>query len=263
MDWRIALLAAAVGYLVGSISWARVVARIFAPEDDITVTELDIEGSDEKFRMDAVSATTVSIHHGSRLGFLTVVLDMLKVAIPTLVFKLLYPGDPHPQAYYLICAASGMVGHNWPIYHGFKGGRGLSTVWGGMFVIDWLGVLVPSIVGMFGGLLVFKEIYIAYMSGIWLLIPWLLWRFWGSPAHLIYGIAVNVIFAVASIPDIKQYLYWRKQGKVDFSETVQLTAMMRGMHRLGKRLGVFEEEPEGEEDAHAGAPASAEPPAGE
>jgi glycerol-3-phosphate acyltransferase PlsY len=242
MDWRIALLAAVVGYLAGGISWARIITRIFAPEEDITVTKLDVPDSDEKFDMGSVSATTVSMHLGSRLGFATVVLDMLKIAIPALVFRLLYRGDPFPQPYYLISAACGMAGHIWPVYHGFRGGRGLSAVWGGMFAIDWIGVFATSIVGMLLGLLLAREVYIAYMAGIWLLIPWLAWRFRGSPAHLIYGIAVNVIFIVASIPDMKQYLYWRKRGKIDFSETVQLTAMGRGMYRLGKLLGVFKED---------------------
>ncbi len=242
MDWRIALIAALVGYLIGAISWARVVARIFAPDDDITKTELDVPDSDEKFDMGSVSATTVSMHLGSKLGFLTVVLDMLKIAIPALVFRLLYPGDPYPQPYYLICAACGMIGHVWPVCCRFKGGGGLSAVWGGMFVIDPIGVFVTSIVGMLLGLLVAREIYVAYMAGIWLLIPWLWFRFPGSPAYLFYGVAVNVIFILASISDIKQYLHYRKQGKIDFSETAQLTAMGRAMYRLGKRLGVFKEE---------------------
>jgi len=43
---------------------------------------------------------------------------MAKVAIPTLVFKLLYPQDP----YLLIAAAAGMVGHIWPVFNRFKGG---------------------------------------------------------------------------------------------------------------------------------------------
>lgn len=241
MDWMIALLAAFAGYLVGGISWARIITRIFAPDEDITVTKLDVPDSDEKFDMGSVSATTVSMHLGSRLGLMTVVLDMLKIAVPALVFKLLYPGDPCPQPYYLVSAACGMIGHIWPVYHRFRGGRGLSAVWGGMFVIDWIGVFATSIVGMLLGPMIAREVYVAYMAGIWLLIPWLAWRFQGSPAHLIYGIAVNLIFIVASIPDIKQYVYWRKQGKVDFSDTVQLTAMGRGMYKLGKRLGVFKE----------------------
>jgi len=60
---------------------------------------------------------------------ITVVLDMLKITIPTLVFKHVYPDTP----YFLITAATGMIGHVWPLYHGFKGGRGsigrISALW--------------------------------------------------------------------------------------------------------------------------------------
>ena len=98
MEPRFVLLAAAVGYLCGSISFARIVTRIFAPQEDITRTEIRAPGSDDTVTAGFVSATTVSMHLGARLGFLTVVLDMLKLVVPTLGFRLLWAGEP----YYLV-----------------------------------------------------------------------------------------------------------------------------------------------------------------
>jgi glycerol-3-phosphate acyltransferase PlsY len=234
-------LAAVVGYLCGSISFARLVARIVAPQRDITKTEIEVRGSDEKLQMGSVSATTVSMHLGPRYGFLTVVMDMLKIALPTLVFKRLYP----ETSSFLLAATAGMIGHIWPVFHRFKGGRGLSAVYGGMFAIDWIGVFATSLGGMFLGLFVLRDILVAYMAGLWLVIPWL-WFRTHDLDHLLYGVGVNIIFVVAMIPEIKQYVRFRREGKGgNLSEVIQLTGMGRGIYRMGRRFGLFEDQPKG------------------
>ena len=237
MDPLVALLAAAVGYLCGAISFARLVGRIVAPQKDLTQTEIKLEGGDDKVVMSAVSATTVSMRLGTKFGFITVVLDMLKITIPTLVVKLLYP-----EAYYfLITATAGMIGHIWPLYYRFRGGRGLSAVYGGMFAIDPIGVFVTSLVGMLLGLFVLRDMLVAYVGGLWLLIPWL-WFRTHEVAYLVYAIAVNIIFIVAMLPEAKQYIQLRREGKgEDLAEVMQLTGMGRGIYKMAKRFGVIEE----------------------
>ena len=237
MDPLLALFAAAVGYLCGAISFARLVSKIVAPQKDITSTEIGIASTEEKVIMSAVSATTVSVHLGSKFGFMTVVLDMLKIAIPTLVFKHRYA-----ESYFLISAAAGMVGHIWPVYHGFQGGRGLSAVYGGMFAIDLIGVFATSIGGMLLGLVVIRDVLVAYVGGLWLLIPWL-WFRTHDVAHVIYAVAVNIIFLLAMIPEMKQYLRLRREGKGDdLAEVMQLTGMGRGIYKMAKRFGVIKDD---------------------
>jgi glycerol-3-phosphate acyltransferase PlsY len=237
MDPVIALLAAAIGYLCGAISFARLVGRIVAPQEDLTQTEVTLESGDDKVVMSPVSATTVSMSLGARYGFITVVLDMLKIAVPTLIVKLLYP-----EAYYfLITATAGMIGHIWPLYHRFRGGRGLSAVYGGMFAIDPIGVFVTSIAGMLLGLLVLRDMLIAYVGGLWLLIPWL-WFRTHEVAYLIYAVAVNIIFLLAMLPEARQYIQLRREGKLeDLAGVMQHTGMGRGIYRMAKRFGVMEE----------------------
>ena len=62
----------------------------------------------------------VRMQVGTRYGCLTAILDIAKVAIPALIFKLWQPETP----YFLVTALFGLIGHDWPIYHRFKGGRG-------------------------------------------------------------------------------------------------------------------------------------------
>ncbi|MGD8491884.1 MAG: glycerol-3-phosphate acyltransferase [Anaerolineae bacterium] len=236
MDLFVVVLAAVLGYLCGAISFARLVARIVAPREDLDQTEVKLEGSGEKMVMRAVSATSVSMHLGPKFGFATVVLDMLKVFIPTLAFRLLYP-ESH---YFLITATTGMIGHIWPVYYRFKGGRGLSAVYGGMFAIDWIGVFATSIGGMFLGLFVLRDMLAAYMGGLWLLIPWL-WLRSQDAAYVIYAIVVNVIFLLAMLPEMRQYIQLRREGKgEDLTEVMQLTGMGRGIYKMAKRFGVID-----------------------
>lgn len=238
MTFSLVVLAAAVGYLVGSISSARIVTRLAAPDVDLAKTEFGIEGSEDKVESELYSATSVSIHAGPRLGFLTVVLDMLKIAIPTLLFRRQYPTTP----YFLLTATAGMVGHMWPLYHGFKGGRGMSAIYGGLFAIDWIGVFATSLGGMVLGIFVLRDFLTAYMGGFWLLIPWL-WFRTHDVAHLLYAVAVNVILLIGMIPELRQYIKFRREGEMpDLSEVMQLTAMGRGMYKIAQRFGVLDKQ---------------------
>ena len=244
MDPLSALLAAIAGYLCGSISFARLVTRIAAPETDVTKTEIEVANSEEKITMGAVSATAVSMHIGPRFGFITVVLDTLKIALPALAFKNLYPDAP----YLLIAATAGMIGHIWPLYHRLKGGRGLSAVYGGMFAIDWIGVFVTSLVGMFLGIFILQDVLVAYMGGLWLIIPWL-WFRTHDLGHLAYALAVNIIFGLAMIPEIRQYIKFKREGKgVDISQTMQYTGMGRGIYKMARRFGALKDQPKSDDD---------------
>jgi glycerol-3-phosphate acyltransferase PlsY len=231
------LLALLTGYVCGSISFARLVGRLAAPDRDLTDTKLDIKGTDEKFDIGAVSATTVSMHLGPRWGFVTAVLDMLKIVAPVLVWRWLYPDEK----YFLLAAVAGMVGHIWPVWFGFKGGRGLTAVYGALFAIDFIGAFVTFFGGMVVGIFILRDLLVAYTAGLWLLIPWLWWRT-GDFDYVWYALAVNVIYLVSMIPDIRKYLDFKRRGLGgDIGEVVQLTGLGRGMYRLAKRFGVLKE----------------------
>lgn len=232
MNTSLVLIAAGIGYLFGSVSFARVVARLFAPGIDPSNVRLSIQNTDEKFQVGVTSATTLSMQGGPKLGFLTAMLDMLKVALPTLYFKTQYPGE----FYFLVTALGGMVGHVWPVWYRFKGGRGLTAVYGAMFTVDWVGTFVTFFGGMLLGIIVIRDLLVAYLSGLWLLVIWL-WFRTHEMAYVWYGLAANLIFLFSMIPEIKQYLDLRRRGfGADIGETVQLTGMGRGIYRFARRL---------------------------
>jgi len=236
MQISLSLLAFLSGYLFGAIPISKLVSLLLVKEDASREIELPIEGSEETFKISSTGATTVSMRLGGRVGCAIGLLDMLKVALPTLIFRLLYPDQP----YFLIVAAAGMVGHIWPVFTRFKGGRGISAAYGGLLVVDWIGALVCAFGGMFAGMLIFRDFLIAYMSGLWLVIPWL-WFTTRNPAYLAYGVVINVLFVLAMIPELRQYLKLRREGKVNMKDALEISPMGRGMRRMMEKLGLMKD----------------------
>ncbi len=216
---------------------ARLIVRIAAPGKDITHTQIDLEDRDGTADLDIVSATTVSIHLGSKYGFITMLLDMLKIIVPVLAVKTIYPENP----YFLFTAAAGMIGHIWPIYHGFQGGRGILAVYGGLFAIDWIGVFVTSIGGMIVGLFVLRDVVATYVAGVLLIIPWL-WFRTHDLAYVTYAVVINIILFIAISPEIKQMNKLKRENNWDDPVAIiQVTGMGRGIIKMAKRLGVVKD----------------------
>jgi glycerol-3-phosphate acyltransferase PlsY len=162
---------------------------------------------------------------------------MLKAALPTLAFKLLFPSQP----YFLVAALAEMAGHNWPVFHRFKGGRGVSSVYGSLLVIDAIGAFAVAFGGMVLGLVIIKDFIVAYLGGLWLLIPWLWWRT-GDPAYVAYAIGANILFVLGMIPDLKQYMRFKGQGKADLRTVANTTPMGRGMMKMMEMLHLVRKE---------------------
>jgi glycerol-3-phosphate acyltransferase PlsY len=235
MNVLLAGLSLLAGYLVGSISMARIVSGLIAPGKKVPkVTELSLEGSDRIFHLGTISASSVSVQHGSKYGFLVYLLDMIKVIIPVAMFRHFFPGS----SYFLLVATAAVAGHIWPVYYRFRGGRGLSAIYGTLLVIDWIGMFIAGVGGMVVGLFVLRSVLLAYVLGPWLVVPWIWWRT-GDPAHAAFAVAAAIFFTISMVPEIRQ---WRKISKEekwnDYQAVMQLSGMGRGILKLAKKMGV-------------------------
>jgi glycerol-3-phosphate acyltransferase PlsY len=228
--------AAIGGYLVGSVSGARLISALFARGRPVPrETELRIDSSDKAMVMKSISATSVSANVGPKYGFMTFLFDVLKVFIPTLILKMEFPGTQ----YCLIAATAGVAGHIWPLYYRFNGGRGISSIYGAVLAIDWLGVPVTALAGMIFGFAVLRDIYFTYMAGLWFLIPWLWWRT-GDLYVVGFAVAVNILFLVSSVPEAREWYRIKKEpGWDDPTEAWKISAMGRGIIKMGTRLGLI------------------------
>ncbi|MBP1704655.1 MAG: putative rane protein [Chloroflexi bacterium] len=233
MNWSFAAAAAIVGYLLGSISFARLVVRLSGKPVDLGRWEIHLP-TGETFTSDIVSATSLRLALGPRYGCLIALLDMAKVAIPTLALRLWAPAEP----YYFIAAAGGVVGHDYPVFHGFKGGRGESAILGGLLVIDPVALVVTTILG-FGVGFVAGSILVVRWAGLLLLVPWL-WISTGNPWALAYIILVLTLFFWASARDFRQYRDIIKGGTIPTNEQIATEiGMGRGLGRALDRYGLL------------------------
>ena len=117
----VAALCLALGYLLGSIPFGVLLTRAAGVGDVRAI------GSGN------IGATNV-LRTGRRdLAAATLVLDAAKAAVA----YLLAFGLAHDDAAGLAAAAGAVLGHLYPIWLGFKGGKGVATFFGGLIAASW------------------------------------------------------------------------------------------------------------------------------
>ena len=101
-------------YLVGGIPFGLIIGRAVAGVDVRTV------GSGN------IGATNVLRAAGKPAAILTLAADCLKGLLPVLLATRLFPGDVVTA----LSGAAAIIGHTFPVYLGFKGGKGVATSFG-------------------------------------------------------------------------------------------------------------------------------------
>ena len=142
------LLALALGYLLGSIPFGLVLTRLAGKGD---VREI---GSGN------IGATNVLRTGSKPLAAATLVLDCLKATAAILLARQIWPGTEN------FAAAGALIGHLYPVWLRFKGGKGVATLLGVLipllpvaaviYAVVWIGLLlvlrISSVAGMIAAL---------------------------------------------------------------------------------------------------------------
>ena len=120
-------------YLVGSLSFAVIVSRLMGLDDPRTY------GSQNP------GATNVLRSGNKAAAIATLLFDALKGYVPVLLVKWFGPDvglDDRAVAWVAIAA---FIGHLWPVFFGFKGGKGVATAAGILLGVEpWLGLATLS-----------------------------------------------------------------------------------------------------------------------
>jgi len=222
------LFTAIFGYLIGSVSFARLVFAKLKPGDKPDLIRTPTTDGQAELVSHAVGATNVMIAFGSRWGMLVTALDMLKATLPTLAMRLFFP-DNH---YYLVVAVAVLVGHLWPVWYRFSGGGGNSSIIGMMLAISPLGLLITHAGGMLIGR--FAPM-LAFVGGIALTIPWFIFRDGIFSPEVAFALVITILYLLAELPEIRQLIALKRQGyKIDYGHVMSMMKKSAATGKPGK-----------------------------
>jgi acyl phosphate:glycerol-3-phosphate acyltransferase len=142
------LLSVLIGYLLGSIPFG------------VLLTRLSGAGDLTKIGSGNIGATNVLRTGRKGLAALTLILDAAKGAAAVLLAPLLFPGNEQLAP---LAAAAALIGHLYPVWLRFRGGKGVATFFGLMAALHWPSSLVYALLWI-GLLAVTRYSSIAGMS---------------------------------------------------------------------------------------------------
>jgi len=123
-------------YLLGSVPFGVVVTRLLVGQDVRKV------GSGN------IGASNVTRAAGKGAGILTLVLDAAKASVPMLVTDRLY-ADPAAPPWAIAVGLAAFFGHCYPVWLGFKGGKGVATALGVFLVLSpWPALMALAAFGI-------------------------------------------------------------------------------------------------------------------
>jgi len=108
-----------ISYIVGSISGSLFLGKLW---------KIDIR----KFGSNSTGGTNAFRTVGLIFGLLTIIIDISKGFLPTYLSGYIYDQN---QIQMMVCAFSAILGHVYPIFHQFKGGKGAGTTVGTLIVL--------------------------------------------------------------------------------------------------------------------------------
>jgi len=129
-----ALAIVAAAYLIGSVSFAVVVSKAFGLPDP------------HEYGSGNPGATNVLRTGNKQAALLTMLGDGIKGFVAVFAAIKLAPLVDAPEWTVAAAAIAVIVGHCWPVFHRFKGGKGIATCAGVVFALHWpLGLALAAV----------------------------------------------------------------------------------------------------------------------
>ncbi len=126
-----------IGYLVGCFQAAYIISRLKG--------HIDIR----KYGSGNAGTTNVIRVMGWKAGILTFIMDLLKAAIGVYIGNLIF-GD---MLFGYYAGVGVVIGHNYPVFLGFRGGKGIAATIGLLITVDWrIGLIAIGIMTVIIGI---------------------------------------------------------------------------------------------------------------
>jgi glycerol-3-phosphate acyltransferase PlsY len=186
-----------VSYLVGSIPTGLILSK---------ATGVDIRKSGSG----NIGATNVTRLLGKKMGVLTLLGDVFKAVIPMLITywylvhsgKQISAGDLDIAV--TLCGGAAFLGHLFPVYLKFKGGKGVATALGVFLVLEPLAVFISlclfSVVVFFSGFVSVGSLTVAALMTLWI------WLLGGSSNHVFLAFFIAVLIWIKHRDNIARLL---------------------------------------------------------
>jgi glycerol-3-phosphate acyltransferase PlsY len=116
-----------IGYLLGAIPCGVIISKM--------VRGIDVR----EYGSGSMGMTNVMRTVGAKAGLIVLVADLLKGAVAVALAWAVFYSANHDMVHWgqMAGGASAVIGHSWPVYIGFRGGRGIATAAGAILVISW------------------------------------------------------------------------------------------------------------------------------
>ena len=203
-----ALFAILLGYTIGSVSPSAIIGRM-------KKTDLRADGTKN------LGATNTMLHFGKGYGALVMLLDMLKSILAVMLAAAICPEE---EIVGIVGGSAAVVGHIFPFYMKFKGGKGLATFGGLVLAVNppvFLFLLILSCLLM---VIVNYSFIMPYSAGI--LFPILHGAATGSPAAALIAAAVSGVILFKHRDNVVKA--WR-------GEDIKIREFLAGKYKTGNK----------------------------
>lgn len=203
-----------LGYLIGSIPVGFILGKLAR---GIDIRE---HGSGN------IGMTNVMRILGVKAGVFVFFADIAKGAAAVALAWAILAYSPNMVVWGQVAGgAAAIVGHSWPIYIGFKGGRGIATGFGAVLVLSWpVGLIAFTVFLLVVGLSRYVSLgsILGALTMLLAMIPFVVLDVWsfGHFAYIVFGLVVVPIVIFRHRDNIRRLLSGT-ESKIGSSRTVQ------------------------------------------
>ena len=203
MKYLLYIIAAVIGYLFGSLNFSIIIGKLFY--------KIDVREHGSK----NAGATNTLRTLGTLPAVIVLIMDTFK-AVAAYGVAYLFTHDL-PTSY--IAAITASLGHNYPVYFGFKGGKGVTVSCGAVFCFSPLAGLCVFLTGVvviaLSRFVSLGSILAAFSAPFWV------WFFCKGSEHIILIVIATIILALQIIvrhhQNIKR-LISKTENKISFKK---------------------------------------------
>jgi glycerol-3-phosphate acyltransferase PlsY len=193
------LIVITLGYIFGCLQWSYIIGKLLKKQDI-----RNLGGGN------AGASNTVTVF-GWKMGVAVGLLDILKAIISIIIIRYILKSTDMFELY--LNGTSVVLGHNYPFFMGFKGGKGTASTVGMMLAINYklglLGILVIFLVTVLS-----DYIALGTMALVTFFVIATLYLGYG-PQCLVLAIFLALLSAYKHLPNMKRILARQESGLRD------------------------------------------------